>query len=56
MDYRNEGQLIVKELIELLKEQPSDAIVWHEGCDCWGAADRVEYDSEDNTILIGRCN
>lgn len=47
-------QLTVAELIELLKECPADALVWHEGCDCWGAADRVEYDESDNSILIGR--
>lgn len=49
-------QLTVKELIELLKEQPQDALVWHEGCDCYGAADGVNYDEKDNTVLITRCN
>ena len=44
MDYRKDGQLTVLELIKLLKKQPKDSLVWHEGCDCHGAADRVEYD------------
>lgn len=48
--------LTVAELIELLKLCPQDAKVYHEGCDCYGEADRVEYDDSDNTILIGRCN
>jgi hypothetical protein len=48
-------QLTNGELIELLKTLPTDALVWHEGCDCWGEADRVEYDKDDNSILIGRC-
>jgi len=56
MDYREKGQLTVAELIEKLKEVPQDALVWHEGCDCYGAADRVEYDQSDNSIIIGRCN
>jgi hypothetical protein len=47
-------QLTNGELIELLQTLPKDALVWHEGCDCWGEADRVEYDDTDNSILIGR--
>jgi hypothetical protein len=49
-------QITVAQLIELLKQQPPDAKVWHEGCDCWGMADRVEYDADDNTVLITRSN
>jgi len=56
MDYRKDGQLTVAELIKLLKKQPKNALVWHEGCDCHGAADRVEYDKRHKTVLIGRCN
>lgn len=48
-------QLTNGELIELLQTLPKDALVWNEGCDCWGEADRVEYDEDDNSILIGRC-
>ena len=52
-----EGKILtVAELIELLKLCPQDAKVYHEGCDCYGQADRVEYDDSDNSILIGRCN
>jgi hypothetical protein len=50
------NQLTVAELIELLKLCPQDAKVWHEGCDCYGKADRVEYDDSDGSIVIGRCN
>ena len=61
MGYKNikeeikDKQLTNGELIELLQTLPKDALVWHEGCDCYGKADRVEYDDSDNTILIGRC-
>lgn len=48
--------LNVGQLIELLEKCPKDALVYHEGCDCYGEADRVEFDESDNTILIGRCN
>jgi hypothetical protein len=54
--YRGKGQLTVAELIDLLKQQPQEALVWHEGCDCYGAADRVKYDETDGSVLIGRCN
>jgi hypothetical protein len=47
-------QLTVGELIELLKLCPQEALVYHEGCDCWGEADRVELAAADNSVLIGR--
>jgi hypothetical protein len=50
------NQLTVAELIELLKLCPTDAIVFHEGCDCWGDADRVELNATENKVLIGRIN
>lgn len=53
---KKKEQLTVRQLIELLREQPLDALVWHEGCDCFGAADGVEYDGDDNSILITRCD
>ena len=56
MDYRDGGQLTVEELIDILKEMPKDAVVWHEGCDCYGAGNGVEYDEKDNSILITRCH
>ena len=56
INYRDKGQLTVEELIKLLEQQPKDALVWHEGCDCTGAADRVDYDPDDHSITIGRCN
>lgn len=56
MDYRKEGQVTVAELISELQKMPQDALVWHEGCDCYGAASTVSYDGEDNTVLIARCN
>jgi hypothetical protein len=51
-----EKQLTVAQLIELLKQQPPDAKVWHEGCDCWGMADGIDYYAHDNEILITRSN
>ena len=62
MDYTNikpeiKGkQLTNGQLIELLQTLPKEALVWHEGCDCLGEADRVEFCKEKNEILIGRCN
>mgnify|MGYP007017175434 CR=1 FL=1 len=56
MNYRDEGQMTVSELIEELKKQPQDALVYHEGCDCYGAAKGVTFDEHDGTVLIGRCN
>lgn len=55
-DYRDKGQITVGELAALLKDLPQDALVWHEGCDCFGAANGVEYNAKDNTVMIGRCN
>ncbi len=34
--------MTVKELIEALQKLPPDLVVWHEGCDCYGEADKVE--------------
>lgn len=56
MDNDQERQLTVAELIALLQKQPQDAIVFHEGCDCLGVADSVEYDASDNSVTIGRSN
>ena len=53
-DYREEGQMTVAELIEELKKMPQDALVWHMGCDCIGAANSVNF--EDGAVMIGRCN
>jgi len=47
-------QLTVKELIELLQKMPQDALVWHEGCDCFGKADGVVYRESRNSVLITR--
>lgn len=50
----------VVELIDALKKYPPDAYVWHEGCDCCGAAYGVESmgKAKDDTpeILIKRSN
>ena len=56
IDYREKGQLNVAELIELLQQQPPDALVWTDGGDGYGAANIVEYDDNDNSVLIGKCN
>lgn len=56
MDYREMGQITVAELVEKLQQIPRDALVWHEGCDCYGAASTVTYDKDDNSVMIGRCN
>jgi len=55
-NYREQGQLTVEELIKLLEKQPKNALVWHEGCDCNGAADGVEYEEADSSVYITRCN
>jgi hypothetical protein len=54
MDY--EKQLTVSKLIALLQSMPQDALVWTEGCDCYGAADGVKLSDTDGTVLITRCN
>jgi hypothetical protein len=54
MESTHEGQLRVCDLIKELSKYPADAFIWHEGCDCWGAAKSVEWDVSDNTILITR--
>lgn len=47
--------LTVAELIEALKAMPQDALVYHEGCDCYGNASAVHLES-DGTVLIERSN
>ena len=56
LDYREKGQVTVDELIIELMKIPHDALVWHEGCDCYGAASTVTYHEKENSVLIGRCN
>ena len=55
-NYREKGQVTVAELVAELLKEPQDALVWHEGCDCYGAASTVKYDETDKSVLIGRCN
>lgn len=50
-----EKQLTVSELIEALSKMPQGALVWHEGCDCFGKADGVRV-YHDGTVLITRSN
>jgi hypothetical protein len=45
----------VAELIAELQKMPPDALVWHEGCDCSGAACGVTLDKHGD-VEIGRCN
>jgi len=52
-NYGNENVLTVSELIERLKTMPQDALVYHSGCDCIGAADGVTLE-DDGTVLISR--
>lgn len=49
-----EGQLTVSELISRLGKMPPDALVWHEGCDCMGAADGIQFDRDRKIVLITR--
>lgn len=49
-----EGQLTNDELIKMLKKFPGDVPVWHEGCDCYGAASKVVYDPGVGGLLIKR--
>jgi hypothetical protein len=56
MNYRENGQKTVAELISDLQKMPMDAIVWHEGCDCNGACGECEYYESDKSILIKRVN
>jgi hypothetical protein len=50
-------QLNVAQLIELLKAQPQDALMYVEGCDCWGKAVEVRwtqdrYEGNDNMVVV----
>ncbi len=45
--------LTVAELIAELQKMPQDALVWHEGCDCFGEANGVRKD-KDGTVTITR--
>lgn len=47
--------LTVAELIALLQQMPQEAEVWHQGCDCTGAANGVHMELDD-TVLISRSN
>jgi hypothetical protein len=47
--------MTVAELIEALKSMPQEAEVWHEGCDCTGAANGVRLD-DDGSVMITRSN
>lgn len=51
---KNKQQLNVKSLITLLRQQPPDALVWIEGCDCDAEAVDVSYDYLDNSVMITR--
>lgn len=51
-DEREQGQLIVAELIEQLEKMPKDSLVWLEDCGCYGAVRNVEYVSSDNSVVI----
>ncbi len=48
-------QLTVKELIALLEKMPPEAVVWHEGCDCYVKANGVCLQA-DMEVLITRSN
>jgi hypothetical protein len=53
MNQKEKGQLTVRELIEQLQKMPQDVLVWHEGCDCFGAANGVIFEpgnEKDETI------
>jgi hypothetical protein len=49
----NKNVMTVAEVIEKLRLMPQDALVYHEGCDCTGAADGVYLD-DDGTVMITR--
>jgi hypothetical protein len=51
----NDNVMTVAEVIEALKTMPQDALVYHEGCDCNGAAASVELQN-DGTVMITRCH
>lgn len=49
-----EKQLTVAELMTLLSTCPKDAVVFTEGCDCWGDAFGVEIQNGGTSVLITR--
>lgn len=46
--------LTTKELIELLLQQPQDAIIVTEGCDCYGDVGHVSYNEPTNELSLER--
>jgi hypothetical protein len=49
-----DDQLTNDKLIKMLKKFPGDLPVWHEGCNCYGAANKVVYDAGVGGLLIKR--
>lgn len=52
---KEEKQLTIKELIELLKCFPEDMPVMSEGCDCYGICGDVttiKYDDKDQLLIL----
>lgn len=49
---KRDNQLTVKQLIEILSKLPQDAIVWTEGCDCYGIASDALI--QDDHVMIFR--
>ena len=50
MSEKDEKQITVGELIELLKNFPSSAAVISEGCDCYGKVSGAHYDANDKYL------
>lgn len=53
-NFKENGQITVGKLIELLKQYPSNETVWIEDYEYYGAANAVEF--KDGMVMIRRCN
>jgi hypothetical protein len=49
-------RLTVKEVLALLVQQPPDALVYLEGCDCIDTMDGLTYNTKEHSVLLTRTN
>lgn len=50
----NEHPLTVAQLIALLRDQPQDAVIDLEGCDCWGRMGSLRFDAATHRVKCER--
>jgi hypothetical protein len=56
ISYREPTRLTVRDAINILAQQPPDALVYLEGCDCMDTMGGWTYDATENSVLLERTN